>query len=144
MDGSNWWRLSVGDVIFRFAFSHSFLSCLLFTSPLSPSYQRTALACSNTLTGGLTTTAYPHLSNATTWPSFSFFFSLLDPPQAGTPTFRHPHLEHAPMKFLEYPGIDAINSALNFDTPECKVFGRIEPYSCKSTKPYFSPHTRIP
>ncbi|KAG0318009.1 hypothetical protein BGZ99_005929, partial [Dissophora globulifera] len=36
------------------------------------------------------------------------------------------------MKFLEYPGMDAINSALNFDTPECKVHGRVEPYSCKA------------
>ncbi|KAF9130996.1 RNA polymerase III-inhibiting protein maf1 [Mortierella sp. 14UC] len=36
------------------------------------------------------------------------------------------------MKFLEYPGMDAINSALNFETPECKVFGRVEPYSCKA------------
>lgn len=36
------------------------------------------------------------------------------------------------MKFLEYAGIDAINSALVFETPECKVYGRVEPYSCKS------------
>ncbi|KAG0338518.1 RNA polymerase III-inhibiting protein maf1 [Podila humilis] len=35
------------------------------------------------------------------------------------------------MKFLEYTGIDAINSALVFETPECRVFGRVEPYSCK-------------
>ncbi|KAF9909609.1 RNA polymerase III-inhibiting protein maf1 [Linnemannia zychae] len=36
------------------------------------------------------------------------------------------------MKFLEYAGIDAINSALVFETPECKVYGRVEPYSCKA------------
>ncbi|KAF9087695.1 RNA polymerase III-inhibiting protein maf1 [Mortierella sp. GBA35] len=36
------------------------------------------------------------------------------------------------MKFLEYPGMEAINSALNFETPECKVYGRVEPYSCKA------------
>ncbi|KAF9925674.1 RNA polymerase III-inhibiting protein maf1 [Linnemannia zychae] len=36
------------------------------------------------------------------------------------------------MKFLEYPGLDVINSSLNFETPECKVFGRVEPYSCKA------------
>ncbi|KAF9307992.1 RNA polymerase III-inhibiting protein maf1 [Podila horticola] len=35
------------------------------------------------------------------------------------------------MKFLEYTGIDAINSALVFETPECRVYGRVEPYSCK-------------
>ncbi|KAF9210739.1 RNA polymerase III-inhibiting protein maf1 [Podila verticillata] len=35
------------------------------------------------------------------------------------------------MKFLEYSGIDAINSALVFETPECRVYGRVEPYSCK-------------
>ncbi|CAG8633049.1 1917_t:CDS:2 [Ambispora gerdemannii] len=35
------------------------------------------------------------------------------------------------MKFLEVATLDHINSALVFDTPECKVFGRIEPYSCK-------------
>ncbi|KAG0361786.1 RNA polymerase III-inhibiting protein maf1 [Podila minutissima] len=35
------------------------------------------------------------------------------------------------MKFLEYAGIDAINSALVFETPECRVYGRVEPYSCK-------------
>ncbi|KAF9204080.1 RNA polymerase III-inhibiting protein maf1 [Haplosporangium sp. Z 27] len=36
------------------------------------------------------------------------------------------------MKFLEYAGIDAINSALVFETPECRVYGRVEPYSCKA------------
>ncbi|KAF9306484.1 RNA polymerase III-inhibiting protein maf1 [Mortierella antarctica] len=36
------------------------------------------------------------------------------------------------MKFLEYSGIEAINSALVFDTPECRVYGRVEPYSCKA------------
>ncbi|KAF9579925.1 RNA polymerase III-inhibiting protein maf1 [Lunasporangiospora selenospora] len=37
------------------------------------------------------------------------------------------------MKFLEYAeGIDAINSALTFEAPECKVYGRVEPYSCKA------------
>ncbi|KAI8355353.1 Maf1 regulator-domain-containing protein [Mortierella sp. GBAus27b] len=36
------------------------------------------------------------------------------------------------MKFLEYPGMDVINGALNFDTPECRVNGRVEPYSCKA------------
>ncbi|KAI1303384.1 RNA polymerase III-inhibiting protein maf1 [Mortierella claussenii] len=36
------------------------------------------------------------------------------------------------MKYLEYPGMDSINSALNFETPECKVHGRVEPYSCKA------------
>ncbi|KAF8985878.1 RNA polymerase III-inhibiting protein maf1 [Entomortierella lignicola] len=36
------------------------------------------------------------------------------------------------MKYLEYPGMDNINSALNFETPECIVYGRVEPYSCKA------------
>ncbi|ORZ06966.1 Maf1 regulator-domain-containing protein [Lobosporangium transversale] len=36
------------------------------------------------------------------------------------------------MKYLEYPGMDNINSALNFETPECRVHGRVEPYSCKA------------
>ncbi|KAF9111043.1 RNA polymerase III-inhibiting protein maf1 [Mortierella sp. AM989] len=36
------------------------------------------------------------------------------------------------MKYLEYPGIDNINSALTFVTPECNVNGRVEPYSCKA------------
>ncbi|KAG0256489.1 RNA polymerase III-inhibiting protein maf1 [Mortierella polycephala] len=36
------------------------------------------------------------------------------------------------MKFLEYPNLEAINLALNFETPECRVHGRIEPYSCKA------------
>ncbi|KAG0005369.1 RNA polymerase III-inhibiting protein maf1 [Entomortierella chlamydospora] len=36
------------------------------------------------------------------------------------------------MKYLEYPGMDNINSALNFETPECNVYGRVEPYSCKA------------
>ncbi|KAG9285799.1 hypothetical protein G9A89_013224 [Geosiphon pyriformis] len=35
------------------------------------------------------------------------------------------------MKFLEVSSIDNINSVLVFTTPECKVLGRIEPYSCK-------------
>lgn len=41
------------------------------------------------------------------------------------------------MKFLEYSGIDAINSALVFETPECRVYGRVEPYSCKMTFFFF-------
>ncbi|KAF9907926.1 RNA polymerase III-inhibiting protein maf1 [Linnemannia zychae] len=36
------------------------------------------------------------------------------------------------MKFLECPGMEAINSALNFETLECKIFGRVESYSCKA------------
>ncbi|KAF9977546.1 RNA polymerase III-inhibiting protein maf1 [Actinomortierella ambigua] len=36
------------------------------------------------------------------------------------------------MKFLEYAVIDAINNALVVETPECKVYGRVEPYSCKA------------
>jgi hypothetical protein len=37
--------------------------------------------------------------------------------------------------------MDAITSALNFETPECKVFGRVEPYSCTSTLLFYLSHT---
>ncbi|KAG0049429.1 RNA polymerase III-inhibiting protein maf1 [Gryganskiella cystojenkinii] len=36
------------------------------------------------------------------------------------------------MKFLQEEGMEVINSALNFETPECKIYGRVEPYSCKA------------
>lgn len=36
-----------------------------------------------------------------------------------------------PMKFLQLDGLETLNSALAFETPECRVFGSIEPYSCK-------------
>ncbi|KAF9574614.1 RNA polymerase III-inhibiting protein maf1 [Mortierella alpina] len=36
------------------------------------------------------------------------------------------------MKFLETPVLEMLNTALNFETPECRVLGRIEPYSCKA------------
>ncbi|GJJ77601.1 hypothetical protein EMPS_09960 [Entomortierella parvispora] len=36
------------------------------------------------------------------------------------------------MKFLQLDGLETLNSALAFETPECRVFGSIEPYSCKA------------
>jgi len=35
------------------------------------------------------------------------------------------------MKILENTKLEAINSALSFDTADCKIVGRIESYSCK-------------
>ncbi|RKP07612.1 repressor of RNA polymerase III transcription MAF1 [Thamnocephalis sphaerospora] len=35
------------------------------------------------------------------------------------------------MKFLQVPEIEVISNALNFDTTDCRVFGRLEAYSCK-------------
>lgn len=35
------------------------------------------------------------------------------------------------MKFLESVDLEYINQALTFETPDCKVLGKIEPYSCK-------------
>ncbi|RUP45340.1 repressor of RNA polymerase III transcription Maf1 [Jimgerdemannia flammicorona] len=36
------------------------------------------------------------------------------------------------MKYLEIPQLETIADALNWETPECRIFGRVEPYSCKS------------
>ncbi|RUP45883.1 Maf1 regulator-domain-containing protein [Jimgerdemannia flammicorona] len=36
------------------------------------------------------------------------------------------------MKYLEVPALDAVNNILSWETPECKIFGRVEAYSCKS------------
>ncbi|KAI9294850.1 Maf1 regulator [Neoconidiobolus thromboides FSU 785] len=37
------------------------------------------------------------------------------------------------MKFLESVDLEYLNQALTFETSDCKVIGRIEPYSCKQT-----------
>ena len=36
------------------------------------------------------------------------------------------------MKFLEYPELEVLSRALTFEMGECKVFTRIEAYSCKA------------
>ncbi|CAO1620196.1 unnamed protein product [Parajaminaea phylloscopi] len=37
-----------------------------------------------------------------------------------------------PMKFLDYPELEALSRALTFESAECKVFTRLEAYSCKA------------
>ncbi|ORY08303.1 Maf1 regulator [Basidiobolus meristosporus CBS 931.73] len=37
------------------------------------------------------------------------------------------------MKFLEFPTLDVINKYLIFETPDSKIYGRVEAFSCKST-----------
>ena len=36
------------------------------------------------------------------------------------------------MKYLEYPELEVLSRALTFEMSECKVFTRIEAYSCKA------------
>lgn len=36
------------------------------------------------------------------------------------------------MKFLDYPELEALSRALTFESAECKVFTRLEAYSCKA------------
>lgn len=38
------------------------------------------------------------------------------------------------MKYLDYPELESLSRALTFESAECKVFTRIEAYSCKAVK----------
>lgn len=38
------------------------------------------------------------------------------------------------MKYLDYPELESLSRALTFESAECKVFTRIESYSCKAVK----------
>lgn len=38
------------------------------------------------------------------------------------------------MKYLDYPELESLSRALTFESAECKVFTRIEAYSCKTVK----------
>lgn len=38
------------------------------------------------------------------------------------------------MKYLDYPELETLSRALTFESAECKVFTRIEAYSCKTVK----------
>lgn len=38
------------------------------------------------------------------------------------------------MKYLDYPELESLSRALSFESAECKVFTRIEAYSCKAVK----------
>ncbi|PWN37483.1 Maf1 regulator, partial [Meira miltonrushii] len=38
------------------------------------------------------------------------------------------------MKYLDYPELESLSRALTFESAECKVFTRLEAYSCKAVK----------
>lgn len=38
------------------------------------------------------------------------------------------------MKFLDIPSLSHLSQALTYDSPECKVFTRLEAYSCKDVR----------
>ena len=53
-------------------------------------------------------------------------------PKRLQPTRTGPALKCGVMKYLEYPELEVLSRALTFEMSECKVFTRIEAYSCKA------------